>query len=113
MPNDDPEMPTFNFADALNPISAHKSSQLIDEEDCGLFDEDFESFQLPEDVEPVLAEESLCNQDTTNAIGLLWAPSPFNQRSGKMRRSYDIPLISAWFKEQCPQGNPVKVRVSY
>jgi len=26
IPNDDPEMPTFNFADALNPISAYKSS---------------------------------------------------------------------------------------
>ena len=68
---------------------------------------------MPEDIEPVIAEEPLCNQDTTNAIALLWAPSPFNQRSGKMRRCYDIALVSAWFKEQCPQGFPVKVRVSY
>jgi pre-mRNA-processing factor 8 len=44
---------------------------------------------------------------------LLWAPKPFNQRCGYMRRAYDIPLISAWYKERCPTGYPVKVRVSY
>ena len=44
---------------------------------------------------------------------MLWAPKPFNQRCGKMRRAYDIPLIAGWFKERCPTGYPVKVRVSY
>jgi len=68
---------------------------------------------MPADVEAVLAEEPLCNQDTSNAINLYWAPRPFNKRSGKTRRSYDIPLVSQWFQEQCPQGQPVKVRVSY
>ena len=49
---------------------------------------------MPADVEAVLAEEPLCNQDTSNAINLYWAPRPFNKRSGKTRRSYDIPLVS-------------------
>lgn len=44
---------------------------------------------------------------------MLWAPHPFNQRCGKMRRAYDIPLISGWWKERCPTGYPVKTRVSY
>ncbi|KAF3586563.1 hypothetical protein F2Q69_00030481 [Brassica cretica] len=34
-------------------------------------------------------------------------------RSGRTRRSKDIPLVSEWFKEHCPQSYPVKVRVSY
>ena len=43
----------------------------------------------------------------------IWAPRPFNERTGKTRRAFDIPLASTWFKERCPQGYPVKVRVSY
>jgi pre-mRNA-processing factor 8 len=60
-----------------------------------------------------LAEEPLFNERTVGAINLYWAPEPFNKRTGKTRRNYDIPLVSGWFKERCPQGYPVKVRVSY
>jgi pre-mRNA-processing factor 8 len=106
-------MPTFNFDEAINPISAYKQDKLINQEEQQLTDEDFEEFELPEDVDPILGEDQLCDEDTTNAIDLYWAPSPFNKRSGATRRCYDIPLVSHWFKEQCPQGYPVKVRVSY
>lgn len=34
-------------------------------------------------------------------------------RSGRTRRSGDVPLINNWFYEHCPPNNPVKVRVSY
>lgn len=34
-------------------------------------------------------------------------------RSGRTRRSVDVPLINNWFYEHCPPNNPVKVRVSY
>lgn len=30
-----------------------------------------------------------------------------------MKRAYDISLISHWYRERCPTGYPVKVRVSY
>lgn len=30
-----------------------------------------------------------------------------------MRRAIDIPLVKCWYKEHCPPGHPVKVRVSY
>jgi pre-mRNA-processing factor 8 len=111
--SDDPDMPTFHFDDSLNPISAYKTDKLIDEEEQVLTEEDFEEFTMPEDLEAVLAEEPLQSQDTTSAINLYWAPDPFDKRSGKTRRSYDVPLVSQWFKEHCPQGQPVKVRVSY
>lgn len=61
----------------------------------------------------MLSDYDLCDKDTTAGIALLWAPEPFNQRTGYTRRAYDIPLVGAWYKERCPVGYPVKVRVSY
>ena len=55
----------------------------------------------------------LYTDNTANGIALLWAPRPFNLRSGRCRRAEDIPLVKAWYKEHCPPGQPVKVRVSY
>ena len=62
-------------------------------------------------------------QDTCASIlqclSWLLATSPFVQhalglrRSGRTRRSVDVPLINNWFYEHCPPNNPVKVRVSY
>ena len=34
-------------------------------------------------------------------------------RSGRTRRTIDVPLVNGWFHEHCPSGHPVKVRVSY
>jgi pre-mRNA-processing factor 8 len=48
-----------------------------------------------------------------NGIALVFAPRPFNMRSGQMRRVIDIPLVNGWFHEHCPPNYPVKVRVSY
>ena len=50
-------------------------------------DEDLDEFTLPEVVEPILGQEVLYNQNTTNAINLYWAPEPFNKRTGKTRRA--------------------------
>jgi pre-mRNA-processing factor 8 len=49
---------------------------------------------MPEEVDAVLLDEPLYNEDTTNAINLYWAPDPFNKRSGKMKRCFDIPLVA-------------------
>ena len=38
---------------------------------------------------------------------------PFCLRSDRTRRAMDIPLVKAWYREHCPAGMPVKVRVSY
>jgi pre-mRNA-processing factor 8 len=68
---------------------------------------------LPEDVVPFLQDTPLFTDNTANGIALLWAPRPFNLRSGRSRRAQDIPLVKTWYKEHCPPGHPVKVRVSY
>ena len=64
-------------------------------------------------LSPMLKDYDLYNDKTSMGIALLFAPKPFNSKSGMTKRSIDIPLISNWFKERCPQGYPVKVRVSY
>jgi pre-mRNA-processing factor 8 len=112
--NEDPEIEAFYFDEVINPISAYKTEKLRDmTENHAVSDEDLEEFTLPDSVEPILAEEPLFNERTVSAINLYWAPEPFNHRTGHTRRCYDIPLVSGWFKERCPQGYPVKVRVSY
>ncbi len=75
-------------------------------------DEDDE-FELPEEVAPFLQSCPLYSDNTANGISLLWAPRPFDTRSGRTRRALDIPLVKSWYREHCPSGQPVKVRVSY
>ncbi|KAK6296770.1 hypothetical protein J4Q44_G00329120 [Coregonus suidteri] len=105
---EDPDLPAFYFDPLINPIS-HRHSVKSQEP----LPEDDEEFELPEYVEPFLKETPLYTDNTANGIALLWAPRPFNLRSGRTRRAIDIPLIKNWYREHCPAGQPVKVRVSY
>ncbi|XP_004343829.2 pre-mRNA splicing factor prp8 [Capsaspora owczarzaki ATCC 30864] len=72
-----------------------------------------ESFVLPESVAPLLGECPVYTDNTADGIALLWAPRPFNLRSGYTRRAEDVPLVQKWYLEHCPPGQPQKVRVSY
>lgn len=45
--------------------------------------DDDEDFELGEEVQPFLQETPLYTDNTANGIALLWAPRPFNMRSGK------------------------------
>lgn len=54
-----------------------------------------------------MAESPLYGEHTAAGIALLWAPAPFHQRSGHMRRALDVPLVNCWFMEHCPQQYPV------
>ena len=38
----------------------------------------------------------LYTDNTANGIALLWAPHPFNSRSGLTRRAIDVPLVKSW-----------------
>ena len=60
-----------------------------------------------------MKDSPLYTDNTADGIALLWAPRPFNLRSGRSRRAIDIPLVKTWYREHCPPGQPVKVRVSY
>ena len=130
---EDPDLPAFYFDPLINPIATSKSAGKV--VDAVL--DDLEEFELPENVEaflqvfflqffscskirtelrgvlPFFQESPLYTDNTANGIGLLWAPRPFDMRSGMTRRAIDIPLVKNWYREHCPTGSPVKVRVSY
>lgn len=105
--SEDPDLPAYYFDPVVNPISGYKTSKVDD------FDEDADDFELPDDVEPILATNPLYTDETANGIVLYHALRPYNMRTGRTRRAHDIPLIKNWYLEHCPSEYPVKVRVSY
>jgi pre-mRNA-processing factor 8 len=111
---EDPDLPAYYFDPLIHPIAFYKSSssEKKEEEDEEDWSED-DDFALPEEVEPLLKDYDLYTENTTNGIALLFAPRPFNLRSGHTRSCIDVPLVNTWFHEHCPSGYPVKVRVSY
>ncbi|EXJ87138.1 hypothetical protein A1O3_04096 [Capronia epimyces CBS 606.96] len=116
--SDDPNLPAFYFDPVINPISsrsvAPKNITISHEDEIfGAGNDEADDFELPGNVEPFLADEELYTSETASAISLWWAPYPFDRRSGKMVRAQDVPLVKQWYLEHCPQGQPVKVRVSY
>ncbi|KAJ2987838.1 hypothetical protein NUW58_g4291 [Xylaria curta] len=118
--SEDPSMPAYYFDSQINPISsrsvAPKNITVSHEDEIfgeGNIEELDDAFTLPPGVEPFLADEELSTDDTAAAIGLWWAPFPFDRRSGHMVRAQDIPLVKHWYLEHCPPKQPVKVRVSY
>ncbi|CAK4031288.1 Pre-mRNA-processing-splicing factor 8 [Lecanosticta acicola] len=120
---EDPNLPPFYFDPVINPISsrsvAPKNLSISHEDEIFSHgnneepDEEEGGFSLPGEVEPFLEDHDLYNEDTASAIALWWAPYPFDRRSGKMVRAQDVPLVKQWYLEHVPQGQPVKVRVSY
>ncbi|KAL8957764.1 MAG: hypothetical protein Q9193_005047, partial [Seirophora villosa] len=115
---EDPSLPAFYFDPVINPISsrsvAPKNITISHEDEIfGHGNNEDEEFVLPGEVEPFLADEELYTSETSSAIALWWAPFPFDRRSGRMVRAQDVPLVKQWYLEHCPQGQPVKVRVSY
>jgi pre-mRNA-processing factor 8 len=117
---EDPSLPAFYFDPIINPISsravAPKNLSVSHEDEVfgfGNDEDDDDDFELPDDVEPFMADEELYTTETASAIALWWAPHPFDKRSGRMVRAEDVPLVKQWYLEHVPSGQPVKVRVSY
>ena len=116
---DDPDLPAFYFDPLINPISqrvvqeAHTPLVSHEDEVFGYGNDEDEDFELPDELEPFLGERELSNENTADAIALYWAPYPYNRRSGHTRRAQDIPMVKNFYMEHCPDGQAVKVRVSY
>ncbi|OBT64972.1 pre-mRNA-processing-splicing factor 8 [Pseudogymnoascus sp. 23342-1-I1] len=118
---EDPSLPAFYFDPVINPISsrsvAPKNITVSHEDELFGYGNNEEpeedAFVLPQEAEPFFADEELYTSETASAIALWWAPYPFDRRSGRMVRAQDVPLVKQWYLEHCPQGQPVKVRVSY
>lgn len=66
--------------------------------------EEEDEWELPEDVRPIFEDVPLYTDNTANGLALLWAPRPFNLRSGRTRRAVDVPLVKSWYREHCPAG---------
>lgn len=64
-------------------------------------------------VDPLLSDAPLATSRTQAGLSLYAAPTPFNKRSGRTRRTMDIPLVGHWFRDRAERDLPVKVRVSY
>ncbi|PSS17837.1 Pre-mRNA-processing-splicing factor 8A [Actinidia chinensis var. chinensis] len=107
---EDPDLPAFYYDPLIHPITTTRKDR---SEKQNYEEDDDDDFYLPEGVEPLLKDTPIYTDTTAAGISLLFAPRPFNMRSGRMRRAEDIPLVSEWFKEHCPPSYPVKVRVSY
>ncbi|KAJ5386759.1 hypothetical protein N7509_009300 [Penicillium cosmopolitanum] len=113
---EDPNLPAFYFDPVINPISSRSVAPkniTVSHEDEIFGTDNEDDFELPGEVEPFFEDEELYTTETASAIALWWAPHPFDKRSGKMVRAQDVPLVKQWYLEHCPQGQPVKVRVSY
>ncbi|KAL4539197.1 hypothetical protein Ndes2526B_g02544 [Nannochloris sp. 'desiccata'] len=115
---EDPDLPAFYYDPLIHPIPHYKSEKggFSEEElrqQSGIDEWEEDDFLMPEEVEPLLSHIPVYTDTTAAGIALLWAPRPFNLRSGRTRRACDVPLVADWFKEHCPVGYPVKVRVSY
>lgn len=110
---EDPDLPAFYYDPLIHPIPAYKSGAGRAAENEMEEEDGEEEFALPEGAQPFLADFELTTERTASAIALMWAPRPFNCRSGHTRRAVDVPLVNQWFMERCPPNLPVKVRVSY
>jgi len=110
--SEDPDLPAFYFDPLIHPIAFYKTDKRGERKGFQE-EEDEDDFALPEGVEPLLQSVPQYTDTTAAGIALLFAPRPFNMRSGRTRRAEDIPLVSDWYKEHCPPTYPVKVRVSY
>lgn len=89
---EDPDLPAFYYDPLINPITSKEHRVKISQEVN-------DDFFLPEGVEPFLQDIHLYTDTTAAGISLLFAPRPFNMRSGRTRRAEDIPLVSEWYKE--------------
>uniref|UniRef100_A0A0X3PZD3 Pre-mRNA-processing-splicing factor 8 n=2 Tax=Schistocephalus solidus TaxID=70667 RepID=A0A0X3PZD3_SCHSO len=107
---EDPDLPAFYFDPLINPISQRHAVKVPE---AHIDENADEEFSLPEDFRSFMSDTPLYTDNTANGIALLWAPRPFNLRSGNSRRALDVPLVQSWYLEHCPSGMPVKVRVSY
>ena len=114
---EDPNLPAFYFDPIINPISSRsvmpKNLSVSHEDTIFGPGNDEDDFVLPGEIEPFMSTEELYTAETASAIALWWAPFPFDRRSGTTVRAQDVPLVKQWYLEHVPQGQPVKVRVSY
>ena len=116
--NENPNVPVFNFDASLNMISHYKGEQKNSKIKEEVLEEEFLSINdimMKRNFKPraLLEDEDLFAEKTGLGFKMIFAPKYFKYRSGRTRRTCDVPLINPWYQEKCPKDNTVKVRVSY
>ncbi|EGT53300.1 hypothetical protein CAEBREN_31265 [Caenorhabditis brenneri] len=123
---EDPDLPAFYYDPLINPIvlsnlkavrRKNMSKHFTFTEETLPEGEEEDEWTLPEDVRPIFEDVPLYSDNTANGLALLWAPRPFNLRSGRTRRARAlsrrfVPIFRCSLKVHF-LGMPVKVRVSY
>ena len=112
---EDPDLPAYYYDPLIHPIASYRTEGCAANKYAATIAEDEEDdFELPQEADgALLANAPLYTDNTMNGVALCFAPRPFHMKSGRMRRTIDVPLVNGWFHEHCPSGYPVKVRVSY
>ena len=112
---EDPDLPAYYYDPLIHPIASYRTEGCAANKYAATVAEDEEDdFELPQEADgALLANAPLYTDNTMNGVALCFAPRPFHMKSGRMRRTIDVPLVNGWFHEHCPSGYPVKVRVSY
>ena len=112
---EDPDLPAYYYDPLIHPIASYRTEGSAANKYAATIAEDEEDdFELPHEADgALLSNAPLYTDNTMNGVALCFAPRPFHMKSGRMRRTIDVPLVNGWFHEHCPSGYPVKVRVSY
>ena len=112
---EDPDLPAYYYDPLIHPIASYRTEGCAANKYAATIAEDEEDdFELPHEADgALLSNAPLYTDNTMNGVALCFAPRPFHMKSGRMRRTIDVPLVNGWFHEHCPSGYPVKVRVSY
>jgi len=83
-------------------------------DDDSLWEED-DQVVAESTLQPLLQDAPLATSLTSSGIALYHAPPPFSCRSGRTRRTIDVPVIGHWPRNRVNNNKdyPTKVRVSY
>lgn len=130
--NDDPELPCFSYHLALHPLKAVEKNYRetdVDPENVALctpsvcmisneqMKERDETTSEFSSLEPFLSDLPLEVEGSTKmAFSLLYAPEPFQQFEGGMKRRLDVPLCDKWYQDPADlltSDDRDKILVSY
>lgn len=97
----------FYFNSKFNTITPHKRRSRVAKEKTSI------DYKLPENFSPFLDDTAITSPEISGSIELLFAPYPFNRRSGHNVRAEDSTIVKSWYQQRPPRGSPLKVRISH
>ena len=97
---EDPDLPAYYFDPLINPIPSFSvSSSEQQGQDNAESERSYDAYasleemEMPSDCSAWFQEAELEAEHTGAGMDLYWASAPYDKRTGKTRRAYDVPLI--------------------